>query len=210
MAIGDSLTDPSSGSTLPWQMWVRRVARRGYRTVNLGVSGDTTADMRQRIAQTLTEGRPEIAVLFGGSNDAFRRIDTAETEQNVTFMIEWLRDRGVREIVVIGPGLLNWNQDASAWAGPLDEVRTSLGNVAQRCGAVFVDLAHFLSGRVKRGEDLDFARVRYRQARSWHVKDGDPHFNAYGQRLVAEAFFAATADWRRLADWRGPPSASAI
>jgi hypothetical protein len=29
------------------------------------------------------------------------------------------------------------------------------------------------------------------------VKDGDPHFNAYGQRLVAEAFLAAIADWRR-------------
>jgi hypothetical protein len=44
--------------------------------------------------------------------------------------------------------------------------------------------------------DPDFARVPYRQSRSWHVDDGDPHFNAYGQRLIAEAFLAAIADWR--------------
>ena len=125
-------------------------------------------------------------------------------------MVEWLRDRGVRKIVLIGPGLVNWHQDTSGWNERLAEIGEVLRRVAERYGVVFVDLAGFLRDRVDRGEDPDFARVPYRQARSWHVRDGDPHFNAYGHRLIADAVLAATADWRRLADARGPASASAI
>ena len=101
VAIGDSNTDPRCAYTLPRQVWLRIVGREGYRTVNLGVSGDTTADMRRRIEQTLSEGQPEIVVVFGGANDARRRVDPAETEHNVTFMVEWLLDHGVRRIVLI-------------------------------------------------------------------------------------------------------------
>jgi lysophospholipase L1-like esterase len=195
VAIGDSLTDPQCAYTLPRQVWPRIVGRAGYRTVNLGVSGETTADMRRRIEQTLSEGQPEIAVLFGGANDAIRGVGPAETEQNVTFMVEWLRERGIRKIAVIGPGLLNWGQTPD-WVSAADEVRKVLRDVAERYGAIFVDLAMFLRHRIDRGKDPDFARVPYRQARSWHVQHGDPHFNAYGQRLVAEAFLEATSDWR--------------
>jgi lysophospholipase L1-like esterase len=196
VAIGDSHTDARTGYTLPWQVWLRIVGRAGYKTVNLGVSGDTTSDMRLRIAQTLGEGQPEMAVLFGGSNDPVLHIGRAETEENVTFMVEWLQSHHVEKIVLIGPGLRNWTPDADSPAVPLDEVHNSLRDVAERYELIFVDLAGFLRGRLERGEDPDFARMPYRQSRSWHVKDGDPHFNAYGQRLIAQAFLAATASWR--------------
>jgi lysophospholipase L1-like esterase len=195
VAIGDSHTDPRPGYTLPWQVWVRIVGRAGYRTVNLGVAGDTTSDMRLRIAQTLSKGQPEMAVLFGGSNDPGRHIDPAETQENMTFMVEWLQDHHVEKIVLIGPGVRN-STDGDRMAVPLEEVHNSLRDVAERNELIFVDLAGFLRGRLERGQDPDFARVPYRQSRSWHVKDGDPHFNAYGQRLIAQAFLAATAGWR--------------
>lgn len=200
VAIGDSLTDPSSGFTLPRQIWLRRVGREGYRTLNLGISGETTAQMCRRIEQMLSEGQPEVAVLFGGANDAFQGIEMVQTERNAAFIVRWLAHRGVGKIAVIGPGLLNWGQDAAAWQAPLDELRAVLAGVAEGHGAVFVDLAGFLRERLQRGEDPDFMRVPYRQSRSWHVKDGDPHFNAYGQRLTAEAFLAATAQWRCAAE----------
>ena len=195
VAVGDSHTDPGTAYTLPWQVWVRIVGRAGYKTLNLGVSGDTTSDMRARIVHALSEGQPEIVVLFGGSNDP-ARIDLAQTEKNVTFMVEWLRSQGVARIVLIGPGLRNWTPDAAALAVPMDEVHGLLRDVAERYELLFVDLVDFFRGRLERGEDPDFARTLYHQSRSWHVKDGDPHFNAYGQRLIAEAFLAATADWR--------------
>jgi lysophospholipase L1-like esterase len=152
VAIGDSLTDPQCAYTLPRKVWPRIVGREGYRTVNLGVSGETTADMRRRIEHTLNEGQPEIAVLFGGANDAVRRVDPAETEQNVAFMVEWLRDRGIRKIALIGPGFLNFAQTPD-WVSAADEVRTVLSDVAERYGAIFVDLAMFLRHRIDRGED---------------------------------------------------------
>lgn len=195
VAIGDSITDPQCGYTLPRQVWLRIVGREGYKTLNLGVSGDTSGDMRRRIEQTLSEGQPEIVVVFGGVNDAQSGIDPAETERNVTFIAEWLRDHGIRKVVLIGPALVNW-QPTPTWVSSADEVRRVLRDVAERYGAVWVDLALSLRSRIQRGEDPDFSRVRYTQSRSWHVGAGDPHLNAYGQRLVAEAFCAATAGWR--------------
>lgn len=196
VAIGDSITDPGSAYTLPRQVWLRIVGREGYKTVNLGVSGDTLGDMRRRLEQTLREGHPEIVVVFGGVNDAQRGLDPAETERDVTFMVKWLRDHGIPNIVLIGPPLVNW-KPAPDWASSADEVQRVLRDVADRHGALWVDLALFLRRRIARGEDPDFSRVRYAQSRSWHVAARDPHLNAYGQRLVAEAFLAATADWRR-------------
>lgn len=195
VAIGDSHTDPSAAFTRPGQVWLRIVARAGYRTLNLGKSGDSTAQMRARIGQALVEGRPEIAVIFGGGNDALRNVDPTETERNVAFMIEWLRDHGVGRIALIGAVQLNW-RETPPWQPAVDCVNTVLAGLAARNSVVFVDLAGYLAERIARGEDPDFSAVPYRQSRSWHVYGGDPHLNAYGQRLIAEAFLASTADWR--------------
>jgi lysophospholipase L1-like esterase len=195
VAIGDSNTDPRCAYTLPRQVWLRIVGREGHKTVNLGASGDTTGDMRRRIEQTLSEGQPEIVVLFGGVNDAQRGVDPAETKRNVSFMAEWLRDHGIRKVVLIGPALVSW-QPTPDWVLSAYEVRRVLRDVAERYGAVFVDLALLHRDRIQPGGGSDPSRVRYSQSRSWHVEAGDPHLNAHGQRLVAEAFLAATADWR--------------
>ncbi|MGO9907264.1 MAG: SGNH/GDSL hydrolase family protein [Solirubrobacteraceae bacterium] len=195
MAVGDSLTDPRTGYTLPRQVWLRRVGRQGYKTFNLGVSGETTGDMYRRIDQTLLKGQPQIVVIFGGANDAFRGVDPVETERNVTFIVDWLCDHGIRQVVLISPGPPHSEQDVER-AEAIEEVRRVLGDIAQRYGAIFVDLARFLRARIERGVDPNFAREPYRQSRSWYVAAGDPHFNAYGQRLIAEAFVAAVADWQ--------------
>lgn len=201
VAMGDSLTSPFTGWTLPWQIWLRRLGRLGYKTVNLGVGGETTADMCRRVEEFLSEGQPEIAVLFTGSVDAERGIDPNETARNVAFIVAWLREHGVRKIALIGPGMLNlpripeYMSQISDWFSAIDPVRQRLREVAARHEVAFVDLAEFLRERVARGEDPDFSRVRYRQSRSWHVCDWDAHLNAYGQQLVAEAVLTATTDW---------------
>src|ERR1700728_3427946 len=61
VAMGDSLTDPFVGFVFPWQIWVRRLGRQGYKTVNLGVGGETTVDMARRVEEFLGEGEPEVA-----------------------------------------------------------------------------------------------------------------------------------------------------
>jgi lysophospholipase L1-like esterase len=202
VAMGDSLTDPYVGFMFPWQVWLRHVGRQGYKTVNLGNGSDGTGDMRRRVEQFLSHGQPEIAVLFAGNVDAENGIDPAETERNITFIVEWLREHGVSKIVLVGPGLLNLPQvpgympQVTDWSSSIATVQAMLRDIAVRYDAVFVDLAQFLRDRIARGEDPDFSRVPYRQSRSWHAVVSDGHFNAYGQRLIAEAFLTGTAHWR--------------
>ena len=212
VAIGDSLTSPFTGFTLPRQVWLRRVGRRGYRTLNLGVGGETTADMCARVDQLLSEGTPEVAVVFAGNVDAERGVDPAETERNVLFMVNWLREHGVRKIAVVGPGLLNlprvpdYMSHVTDWFALVGPLRAVLSNFAVEHDVVFVDLAQFLRDRITRGDDPDFSRVPYRHSRSWHAVSDDAHLNAYGQRLVAEAFLAATAQWLPASRSRWSPT----
>jgi hypothetical protein len=110
-------------------------------------------------------------------------------------MADWLRDHGIRKVVLIGPALVQW-QPTPDWVSSEDEVRRVLRDVGERYEAVCLDLAVYLRGHIERPDDPDSSRVRCRQPRSWHVEAGDPHLNAYGQRLVAEAFLEATAGWR--------------
>lgn len=202
VVMGDSLSSPHTGFAFPWQVWVRRVGRHGYKTVNLGVGGDTTAAMCARVEQFLIEGQPEIAVLFAGSVDAERCIDPVETERNIGFMFVWLRQHGVSRIALLGPGMLNLPQvpehlaQNQNWLSSIDTLRAAFRDLAARNDVVFVDLAQFLRDRISRGEDPDFSRVAYQPLRSIHASRRDGHFNAYGHRLVAEAFLTATADWR--------------
>lgn len=200
-AMGDSLTDPYVGFTFPWQGWLRRIGQRGYKTVNLGNGSDTTIDMRRRVDEFMMEGRPDVAVLFAGSCDVESGIDPRVTEENITFIVEWLQERGVGKIALIGPGVMNlpkvpdYMPHVQSWDETIEPVRVTLREIAARHGVKFVDLAEFQRERIASGKDPDFTRVPYRQSRSWHACVGDGHLNAYGQGLVAEALVGATADW---------------
>ena len=219
VAMGDSLTDPYIGFTWPWQSWVRYVGRHGYKTINLGNGSDNTTDMAQRVEQFLADGQPEIAVLFAGSVDAEYGLDPGDTARNVAFIVEWLREHGVEKIVLIGPGMMNlprlpeYMPQVSDWFEAIAAIQAILGEIATRYDVLLIDLAQFLRSRIDRGEDPDFSLVPYRQSRSWHAISGDGHFNAYGQRLIAEAFLEATAHWREQPPTQpslpeAPPSAT--
>ena len=202
VAMGDSITDPCVGFVFPWQVWLRRVGVQGYKTVNLGIGSHNTTHMCQRVEEFFGQGHPDIAVLFAGNVDAEYGIDPADTERNVRFIVSWLQKQGVRKIVLVGPGILNlpyvpeYMPGVTDWSASIAVVRLKLREIATEHDVVFVDLAQFLGDRIARGDDPDFSRVPYRQSRSWHAVIGDGHFNAYGQRLVAEAFLAATEHWR--------------
>lgn len=203
VAMGDSLTDPYVGFTFPRQVWLRCVGREGgYKTVNLGVGGSTTAYMCERIDTFLSAGQPDIAVLAAGNVDAEQGIASAETERNVRFILDWLEEHGVSKIALVGPGMVNlpklpdYMSQLKDWRSAIDDVRAILRDIAVEHDAVFVDLAQFLCDRIADGKDPDFSLVPYRPSRSWHPVAGDAHLNAYGHRLVAEAFLTATSHWR--------------
>jgi acyl-CoA thioesterase I len=67
------------------------------RIANAGVSGDTTAAGRQRLAFTLDAQKPppDLVLLELGANDMLRALDPAETRANLTAMLDELARRKI-------------------------------------------------------------------------------------------------------------------
>ncbi|WP_375271645.1 arylesterase [Sphingomonas sp.] len=99
LAFGDSLYAGyglDRGQSLPDAVQARlRRAGVNATLVNAGVSGDTTAAGRQRLAFVLDQMKrqPDLVMLGLGGNDVLRQISPAETRANLTAMVEELRSR---------------------------------------------------------------------------------------------------------------------
>ena len=101
LAFGDSLYagfNLEPGESLPDAVEAR-LRRDGINAevVNAGVSGDTTAAGRQRLAFALDNlpRKPDLVILGLGGNDLLRQIPPAETRTNLTAMLDTLSRRGV-------------------------------------------------------------------------------------------------------------------
>ncbi|MFB0613636.1 arylesterase [Aurantiacibacter poecillastricola] len=72
------------------------------RVIDAGVSGDTTAAGRQRIAFVLDNAQADIdlAVIELGGNDLLRGIDVEETRANLAAIIEEVQSRGIPVLLV--------------------------------------------------------------------------------------------------------------
>jgi len=104
LVFGDSL---SAGYGLrPGQGWVdlleRRLAAEGYgfRIVNASVSGETTTGGLARLPRALELHRPAIVVLELGANDGLRGLPPATSRDNLLHMVQLLKARGVRVLLV--------------------------------------------------------------------------------------------------------------
>ncbi len=101
VAFGDSLY--AGYGVLPQQSFPARLERalaaRGVKAVvrNAGVSGDTTAAGRRRLAFALDglERKPDLVMVNLGGNDMLRGIDPKETRANLTAICEELKRRGI-------------------------------------------------------------------------------------------------------------------
>jgi acyl-CoA thioesterase I len=101
LALGDSLYAGYGlprGASLPDAI-ERRLREGGVnaRLVNAGVSGDTSAGGRRRLAYTLDnlDRKPDLVLLGLGGNDLLRQIDPAETRANLDAMLNELDRRGI-------------------------------------------------------------------------------------------------------------------
>lgn len=101
LAFGDSLYAGyglDKGQGLPARLQDRlRTAGINATVVDAGVSGDTTAAGRQRLAFTLDglQRAPDLVILGLGGNDALRQLSADETRANMTAMMDELKRRGI-------------------------------------------------------------------------------------------------------------------
>ena len=109
LAFGDSLY---AGYGLKRGEGLPAVIERGLRAqgidarvVDAGVSGDTSAGGRRRLAYTLDrlDRVPDLVMLGLGGNDVLRQVDPAETRANLAAMLVELRRR---KIPVVLTGML--------------------------------------------------------------------------------------------------------
>lgn len=72
------------------------------RVTNAGVSGDTSAAGRQRLAFVLDsmESPPHLAIVELGGNDLLRGIEPAQTRANLDAIVDELRSRGIAVLLM--------------------------------------------------------------------------------------------------------------
>ncbi|WP_244501603.1 arylesterase [Sphingomonas gellani] len=105
LAFGDSLYAGyglQRGESLPDAIG-KRLRGQGINAtvINAGVSGDTTADGRRRLAYTLDRLKttPDLVLLGLGGNDVLRQVDPAETRANMAAMLDELARRDIPVIL---------------------------------------------------------------------------------------------------------------
>jgi acyl-CoA thioesterase-1 len=126
LAVGDSLTAGyglAQEQAFP-RVLERRLSEMGWtlRVRNGGVSGDTTAGGRARLAWML-EPRPDAAILELGANDALRGLPPAAARANLAAMLAELR---ARRIPVLLAGMLAPPNLGAAYAREFDAIHPSL------------------------------------------------------------------------------------
>lgn len=134
VAFGDSLyagynLDQDEGFAPALQRTLREDGL-SVRVVNAGVSGDTTAAGRERLAFTLDglDRAPDLVLLGLGGNDMLRGISPEQTRANLTAMLEELDRRGI-EVVLTGMlAAPNLGRDYAADFNPI------YGDLAQQFG----------------------------------------------------------------------------
>ncbi|MGI4735205.1 MAG: arylesterase [Janthinobacterium lividum] len=93
--FGDSLTAgyglPAADSFPARIQEKLQVAGLPYRALNYGVSGETSAGGRQRLATVLARHTPAVFVLALGANDGLRGIAVRETVANLRFILAEVR-----------------------------------------------------------------------------------------------------------------------
>ena len=102
VAFGDSLT--AGLGVTPEDSYPSRLQARlrsegyGYRVVNAGASGDTTAGGLRRVDWAL-KNRPDIVIVALGANDAMRGQDLASVRANLDAIVARFQKAGVRVLV---------------------------------------------------------------------------------------------------------------
>lgn len=138
LAFGDSLYAGyglNRGQSLPDAI-ERQLRAKGVDATlfNAGVSGDTTAGGRRRLAYTLDrlDRKPDLVLLGLGGNDVLRQIDPADTRANMQAMLVELDRRGIPVVMTgmlappnLGPDYANrfntvWPTLARAHGAVLD------------------------------------------------------------------------------------------
>lgn len=104
LIFGDSLTAGyrlNADEALP-AVVEKKLREKGEEVtvINGGVSGDTTAGGKLRLAWTLGKHKPDVVLLALGGNDMLRGIPPQTVRENLDAMLATLKERNIRTILM--------------------------------------------------------------------------------------------------------------
>ena len=104
VALGDSITQGVGASEQ--SAWPANLARSsGWRVINAGVSGDTSAQALARLPALLREYKPALVIVSIGGNDFLRRQPASATRANIAAILRTAKESGSRVVFIGVPKL---------------------------------------------------------------------------------------------------------
>lgn len=110
LALGDSLTEglgvtEKAAYPAVLQQLLKQSGYSGIKVVNAGLSGETSNGLKNRVDWVL-QLEPDLTVLNIGANDAMRGLDVKQTEANIRYIVETLRESG-SDVILAGMEIYN-------------------------------------------------------------------------------------------------------
>ena len=104
LALGDSLTSGVGASTdTAYPAVLQKLT--GWKVVNGGVSGDTSAQALERLPDLLRQHQPALVIVGIGGNDFLRRQSASATRDNIRGICTQARASGAQVLLVAVPEL---------------------------------------------------------------------------------------------------------
>ncbi len=137
MAFGDSLVhgyglDQGDGFVPQLEAWLNDNGHGPVEVLNMGVSGDTTAGGKARLAWSLGDGADAVIVVLGG-NDLLRGLEPSDTRANLAAILTELEGRGIPALLAGMQAPLNYGAE---WKAEFDALYPDL---AAEHGAILVE-----------------------------------------------------------------------
>ena len=134
LTAGYGLSDPSLAYPALVGAQIEAALGEPVRVVNAGISGETSAGGRGRIAWALRQTRPDVFVLALGGNDGLRGTDPEATKENLSAILATVRDAvpDARLVVAGMEALPNYGADYT------ERFRAVFPAVAEAHGAALI------------------------------------------------------------------------
>lgn len=108
LAIGDSLTrghgaDGQGYAEQLQPLLARQPGRQDISVRNLGINGETSAELAARIDAALAEHRPAVVLVTSGGNDFLRRAAEEDTRRHLVDVVKKVRAAGAHAVLFAVP-----------------------------------------------------------------------------------------------------------